>query len=303
MKPKAGESASNGSGQSPTSAPDAAHGHSHGHGHGHGHDHDHDHDHDEDAVAPDVLTRAVTAAQSGLRSDVQQLIDALAGGVLLVPLSEHIPGATPGEEVEIEDELTFRPHMLVSEDGSVFAAAFTEAALAREVAEALSWQTGEDELEFVYLPALVAIDLSQADLGDDRLRGVAINPGDASELMLSRDEAASLVQGTALPLVGYVDRLPEGGEDATRVVSGAEPPPAELLAALELARGDEADILGLDVQTTFNPERDREPHLTLFLTLAAGSDREEIAERLAERAAPHLPPPGYLDVVFRDIAT
>jgi hypothetical protein len=302
MKPKAGENATNGSGPSPTSVQGGAHGHSHGHGH-HDHAHDHDHDHDEHTVPPEVLTRAVLAAQSGLRTDVQHLIDALAGGVLLVPLSEHIPGATPGQEVEIEEELTFRPHMLVSEDGSVFAAAFTEAALAREVAEALSWQTGEDELEFVYLPALVAIDLSQADLGDDRLRGVAINPGDGSELLLSRDEAASLVQGTALPLVGYVDRLPEGGEDATRVVEGADPPPAALLALLALARSEEPAIVGLDVQTTFNPERDREPHLTLFLSVAEGGDREEIAERLAEKAAPHLPPPGYLDVVFRDIAT
>jgi hypothetical protein len=233
---------------------------------------------------------------------VQHLLDALAEGVLLVPLSEHIPGATPGEEVEIEDELTFRPHMLVGDDGTVFAAVFTEAALAQDLTEALGWQTGEDELEFVYLPALVALDLSQADLGDERLRGVAINPGDDSELVLSRDEAASLVQGTALPLVGYVDRLPEGVEGKTEIVEGADPPPPALLAALDAARQAEPAVLALELRTTFNPERDREPHLTMFLTLTEGSDRERIAEHLADTAAPHLPPPGYLDVVFRDPA-
>jgi len=276
-------------------------GHGHSHGHGHGHDHDHDHDNDEaEPLAPPLLTQAVLAAQRGLKSDVQRLLDALADGVLLVPLSEHIPGATPGEEVEIEDELTFRPHMLVGDDGTVFAAVFTEAALAQGLSEALGWQTGEDELEFVYLPALVALDLSQADLGDERLRGVAINPGDDSELVLSRDEAASLVQGIALPLVGYVDRLPEGVEGKTEIVLGADPPPPELLAVLEAARAEESAVLGLELETTFNPERDREPHLTLFLTLSEGADRERIAEHLAETAAAHLPPPGYLDVVFRD---
>lgn len=310
MKPKAGDSANNGSGERPAAGADAraadshgghshahgAHGHSHGHSHAHGDDDQHDHD---DATEAAALTQAVSVAQSGLKRDVQALLDALSTGVLLVPLAEHIPGATPGEEVEIEEELSFSPHMLVGEDGHVFAAAFTEPAFAQEVAEALGWKTGEDDLEFVFLPALVAIDLSQADLSDERLRGVAINPGTEVELVLSRDEAASLVQGTALPLVGYVDRLPEGAEAATQVVSGAEPPPEELLAVLERARAVEPAILALDVKTTFNPERDREPHLTLFLTIAEGGERESIAQNLAELASPHLPPPGYLDVVFR----
>lgn len=314
MKGKSGHDGDHGSPTGPSAGAGSDHGHAHGHGHAHAHghahgdhdhdhDHHHDHDHQADVPEPAALTHAVGAAQSGLRSDVQALLEALGAGVLLVPLAEHIPGATPGEEVEIEEELSFRPHMLVGEDGHIFAAAFTEAAFAQEVAEALGWQTSGEDLEFVFLPALVAIDLSQADLGDDRLRGVAINPGTDSELVLSRDEAASLVQGVALPLVGYVDRLPEGAEAATQVVSGADAPPAELLAVLARARAGEAAILDLDVQTTFNPERDREPHLTLFLTLAEGAEREAIAQNLAELASPHLPPPGYLDVVFRDRAS
>ena len=316
MKPKAGDGAGNGSGERPAASANShgdgshdadadhghahgPHGHSHGHSHAHGDDHDHDHDHGDETEAA-VLTQAVATAQSGLKRDVQALLDALTAGVLLVPLAEHIPGATPGEEVEIEEELSFSPHMLVGEDGHVFAAAFTEPAFAGEVAEALGWKTGQDDLEFVFLPALVALDLSQADLSDERLRGVAINPGTEVELVLSRDEAASLVQGVALPLVGYVDRLPEGAEASTQVVSGAEPPPEELLAVLARARAAEPAILDLDVKTTFNPERDREPHLTLFLTIAEGGERESIAQNLAELASPHLPPPGYLDVVFRD---
>ena len=97
-----------------------------------GHDHDHKHDHghgDDDDQSMDELidlTEAVGIARSGLRSDVQALIDALAQGELFVPLAEDIAEAPEGEVIEVEQEVSFRPHMVLDEDQNMFCVAYTD---------------------------------------------------------------------------------------------------------------------------------------------------------------------------------
>jgi hypothetical protein len=298
-------------GQDNNHGTEAGHEHGHGHGHGHGHDHPgqdhhddaHSHDHPDEA-GQQALTAAVEKAQSGLRTDVQSLLDLLTHGHLFVPLSDLIPGAIPGQDVELDGELSFRPHMLVHEDGSYFATAFTEPDLVAEVAEALGWNTSGEELQFVHLPAMVALDLSQAELEESQLAGIVLNPGDETELVLSRDEAASLTQGRALPLVGYVERLPEGMEAVTQIVEGADAPPVALLTALTTALSARPEVESFEVLTTYNPERDREPHLTLFVRIKDEElDRVALADDVMAHVLPHVPPPGYVDIVFRGPAS
>lgn len=247
------------------------------------------------------MSGAVAQAQSGLRSDVSAFLEALQQGFLFVPLAENIEGVQDDQETELDGELSFRPHMLVHDDGSVFAAAFTEPQLVEDVAEMLDWKTSEGELKFVHLPGLVVLDLGVAQFDDKLVAGLVINAGTELELLLSREEAASLAQGTPLPLVGYVDELPEGMEDNTQIVEGADPPPPALLAALDGAKEKLKHLLEVEVLTTFNPERDREPHLTIFLTVV-GDDgqRAALADEVMQDAIPHLPAPGYADIVFRD---
>jgi hypothetical protein len=50
---------------------------------------------------------------------------------------------------------------------------------------------------------------------------------------------------------------------------------------------------------TFNPDRDLEPHLTLTLTPRSRDvDFESVTRRIMEAVADHVPPPGYIDILF-----
>ena len=143
--------------------------------------------------------------------------------------------------------------------------------------------------------ALSAID-------DVEVRGLVLNPGSDSELMLRREEVASLAQGQALPLVGYVDDI-ELGPDETLFAEPSEPPPLELVEALERIKSAVPAIANLEeprrLFRRLNPDRDREPHLTVNVKLEDdAADRERLARRVSEAVAGKVPPPGYIDIVF-----
>lgn len=265
----------------------------------HQHDHSHDDDHESEEGARAFL-EALDAARGGLRSLVGRVIETLDEGVLYVPLAEDIPDVPEGQE-ETLDELSFRPHMLLDTDEKAFAVAFTDLDLAEPVQEALEWKTDGGDLKFVRLPARVVLEMALEDLDGVEVMGLAINPSTDQELVLSRDEAGSIVQGQAIPLVGYVEELPETEEEELMVVPGADPPDPRLLAALDAAKAKIHDLVSYRVDTTFHPERDREPHLTITLYLARpDSERGIIAEQVMDLIDPLLPPPGYADIVFRD---
>jgi hypothetical protein len=84
------------------------------------------------------------------------------------------------------------------------------------------------------------------------------------------------------------------------VAEPAEPPSPALVAALERCLSDLPDVKSHRLLHTFNPERDLEPHLTLELTAPATADQRLIAERVIETIGEHVPPPGYVDIVFED---
>lgn len=244
------------------------------------------------------LSALLVAAQSGRRSDVQDLVDAAEELTVFLPLSEAIQGAEEGVDFEVHDDLALRPHMLLDTDEQPYAVAYSDPALAADLVEELEWKTGGDDLQFVRVPLQVAFEISQEQVEGKAIRGLVFNPSTPAELVLSRDEASHLLQGKAIPLVGYVAELEEDDE-GTLVLEDADPPPPALLAALAAEVEAIAELSGFTVKTTFNPERDREPHLTITLEVPPGDvDRGAVAERVMAEATRHLPAPGYADVVF-----
>lgn len=266
------------------------------------HDHDHDLNPDDEGAREDALSAALHAAQSGLKSDVQVLVSALEDAYVYIPLAEDLPDTPEGQQIDFDGDLTFRPHMILGEEEAIFAVAYSKPDLVDSMQKSLGWFTSGGELKFICVPAAVALDLAQVTIDGEQVTGLVFNPGTESELVLRRDEVASLAQGTALPLVGYVSEIQQDEGGGAEVVEGAQPPPEALLEALGRAQKNQADLVGFSVATTFDPERDREPHLTITLTVIGRHDlnRGALAEAVMDEAAPHLPAPGYADIVFRD---
>jgi hypothetical protein len=248
---------------------------------------------------PDLVS-AVKQARRGFKRDVAAFLDALEGADLLIPLAEPVAGATTGERTKIEGELRLTPHFLPTPEGPQFAALFTSAPLLDAIAAQLQWRTGGGELEFCSVPGGVALEMASGTL-DENVRGVVIDAGADSELVLTAEEVRRLVTGQPIPLVGYVAAIPDD-HDRTLIAEPGAPPPAELTAALERCLGELPELAGYELLRTFNPERDLEPHPTLKLKTKPGAvDHQHLAKHVFHAVGPHLPPPGYVDIVFEDV--
>jgi SseB protein N-terminal domain len=247
------------------------------------------------------LTAAIAGAQRGLRHDVERLVEALEHAELLVPLARSMPDVRYGERVELEQELSLTPHMLVDTEGNLYAVMFSDAEFVEAPRQQLGWTTDDGALEYCALPARAALEMALSVIDDESVVGLVLNPLDASELMLRREEVASIAQRRALPLVGYVSAIPEQDSERTLVAEPGEPLAADLIQALELCLAGIADVNSHALRRTFNAERDLEPHLTLELELGrAGADTQAIAERVVAAIGGLLPPPGYIDIFFRE---
>lgn len=255
---------------------------------------------DSDAADAGDLTDLVRAARRGLRRDVAALVAALDRGELLVPLAREIDDAPEGERVEIQGELKLSPHLLVDEDGQHFAALFTRPDLLAPLAETVGWTTEGAPLKFCTVPARMAFDMALQVVDEKQVMALIINAGSDSELFLRRDELASINHGRPLPLVGYVRHIPEQEDERTLIAEPADPPPPALLEALTRCVAENPVIERHSLRRTFNADRDLEPHLTLTLATKPDVDARALAERVFQALSEHLPPPGYIDIVFED---
>jgi hypothetical protein len=244
------------------------------------------------------LTPAVTTARRGLRRDVAVLVDSIDSAELFVPLARPIQGVPYGEHVELDEELTMAPHMLVDGEQKVYAALFTRADLLESAGDELGWTTGEGSLEYCALPARVALQMALEVVDGVNVMGLVLNALDASELFLQREELASVLAGKPIPLVGYVHEIPVGDDERTLVAEAGDPPSPELIEAIERCVANERELKGYVLERTFNPERDVEPHPTLRLRTAGAVDRPGITARLIAALEDKLPEPGYVDIVF-----
>jgi len=91
---------------------------------------------------------------------------------------------------------------------------------------------------------------------------------------------------------------PDEGE-TTLIAEGGEPPGPALTAAIEACMAELPQVERYALLRTFNAERDLEPHPTLELaTRVDESELPAIARKMIEAIGKHLPPPGYIDIVF-----
>jgi SseB protein N-terminal domain len=250
--------------------------------------------------SPQDLTPLVKGAQRGLRRDVQALLDQLAQGELFIPLARNIAGATDGQRLDIDDgEVKLVPHMLLDEDGNHYAALFSHPELMATMERQLGWKTDDGELKFCTVPALFALDMALEVVDDEHVLGLVLNAGSDYELALRREELASLTNGKAIPLVGYVAALAPDESEQTLIAEGGEPPSPTLTEAIERCLAELPVVDSYALLRTFNAERDLEPHPTLKLvTKADESELQAIADKMSEAIVKHLPPPGYIDIVF-----
>jgi hypothetical protein len=247
-----------------------------------------------------ALVNAIKQARRGFRRDVAALLEALEQADLMIPLAEPVAGATTGERTKIEGELRLQPHFLPTPDGVQFAALFSSSELLDAMGSRLKWQTAGQDLEFCSVPGGVALEMASGTL-DEQVQGVVLDAGSEWELVLSASEVRALVTGQAIPLVGYVAAIPDDHEQ-TLVAEPGAPPSAALTAALERCVAELPELTGYELLRTFNPERDLEPHPTLKLMTRAGDvDHQHLAKHVFDAVGPHLPPPGYIDIVFADV--
>jgi hypothetical protein len=244
------------------------------------------------------LTPAIERAHRGFRSDVEALISVLDTTGLHLALARPIDGATPGVPQEMGEELRLSPHLIAMPDGTLLAALFSERDIAETVGHYLEWTTSGESLDICCLPSRAALSVALELIDETTVVGLLINPGDETELFLSRAEVASIVQSRAIPLVGYVQDIPPHSDEKTLIAELSEPLPPALVRIVE-SWSRAPGIAGYELQQTFNAERDLEPHLTLRVKLSDPTlDTAALSKPLLAALEGKLPPPGYLDVLF-----
>jgi hypothetical protein len=176
---------------------------------------------------------------------------------------------------------------------------FTRPDIIQPVVDRVGWTTDGNPLEFASVPARVALELSLQVIDEETVLGLVVNPMHESELMLRRLEIGSILHGRALPLVGYVRQIPLQDFEETLVAESGEPPPPALMRAIERCVQESDDIIAFELLSTFNADRDLEPHLTLTLRPARTDiDFEAVTRKLVDEIGDLVPPPGYIDIVF-----
>lgn len=252
----------------------------------------------ESLQEPAPFTELVARARSGLRRDVEALLAGLDDATLLVPLAQDLAEAPEGERIELNEQLSIVPHLLPDDEGQLFSALFTHSEALGPIVEALGWQTSGEPLKICEFPARIALEMALEVVDGKEVLGLVLDAGSDSELCLTREELSSMLAGRALPLVAYVANIPEDEQASTLVAEAGDPPPPELIAALESWLSQTPSVITQKLERTFNPDRDLEPHLTLTLTVEDDADRAELFRQVTAHIEGTLPPPGYLDVLF-----
>ena len=236
-------------------------------------------------------------ARSGLKSDVAKLIEEVPAGALFIPLSRAIPGLEDGDAIDVDEEVTLSPHVLVDGEDRLYVALFTREEFIGPVKQAMDWKTDDEELEYCGLPAELALKIAHEACGNEQIVGAVVNAMQDTELVLHQDELGHLTQGQAIPLIAYVEGVEGEAANAEDIADDDLPP--DFKSALDACVANADLVTGYSVQRAFDPERDREPHLALRFALnAAVEDYEDLRNIIVATLEGRVPPPGYIDILF-----
>lgn len=240
------------------------------------------------------LTEALQAAQSGLRRDVQRLVDATAGGILYLPLARSMKAPLGEERVT-----PVAMHLLHDPQGRRAVALFTREEFLSKAGSHFGWRTDDRPLQLAGLRARDALNLALPLVDGEKVRTLVINAFQPSCLELSVSELKAIAGGKALPLVGYVPRTPVQKGEQFNVGEPALPPSPDLVRALQGFIAANPETSGFDLVQMFNPERDLEPHLTLNIrTRGRNPNPQALVDKVNESIRGKLAPPGFLDIMF-----
>jgi len=243
-------------------------------------------------LAREAFTRTVREAQSGLRADVQKLIDALETGRLLVPLARKLTSIPTGQVTQVDRAVDISPHLLPNKLGQLFIPLFSYETPLDRLMPSLNWTTDGGQLEICWLPAKAALQLAYRAVDERQIVAAVIDVGVPSELQLTRAEIRGILDERALPLVNYAS--------ATLTDVLAPDQPAEgvrELVAKTLTRYP--SIISHRLERLFDAERELEPRLVLTLrTTTATEARQEWANAIGATIIELLPAFAKLQLRF-----
>src|SRR5262249_49664627 len=148
------------------------------------------------------------------------------------------------------------PHLLYDDNREGHVVVFTRPDLLEAAAKAVDLRTDGGELEYCTLPAIVALEVALELVDGERVAGLLVNAFDESELVLRRHEIASIAQGKAVPLVGYVSQFPVSPDEERLIAKLDGAPPREILDAVDAVLARTANAPRYSLHRTFSPERD-----------------------------------------------
>jgi hypothetical protein len=246
-----------------------------------------------DDMYPNALTALVEKTRSGRSKDVQDLLVSFPTARFLLPLKHAVPEAPVGEAVTLDRRVDLSPHYLP--DGSARRLAlFTYFGPLHRIVQMHRWMTDGDQLQLFTLPGPAALQLAYRVVDSWNVMRLVIDPGASSELVLTRNEIGSLLEGKATSLTEYAGR---GGMDCVPQYAG-DPLPPRLVQAIAACLNGREDVRDHRLESVFDPARDKAPRFVLRLWTTDLAYRNALVNAITSAVQHELPPPGEMEVRF-----
>mgnify|MGYP001447989833 FL=1 len=209
------------------------------------------------------LTDLVNQAQSGLKRDVEPLVEAIPDGGFFVSLARSLD--LPSAMSIPPAEAPLSTHLLKHPDGSIYVTVFTRPEFVQTVQEKEGWKTEDTaKAEVCALNARNALYYAWKLLTQtEGVVGLFINPYQEKSLLLNRREVQNLFNGTATPFAAYAERTPlqEGESIMVRPADVSSVP--GFTDCVDAFIENEADLEGYEVVALFDEQRNAEPYLAI----------------------------------------
>lgn len=244
-------------------------------------------------AVPNALTRLVEAARSGLRRDVRALIDALPTARIMLPLMRSVAAAPVGQPVELNQTVDLSPHFVSDARDRKLLAVFSYFGPLDRIVPSLHWTTDGGPLQLFTMPGPAAFRLAYKVVDTWNVANLVIDPGAPSELVLTRDEVRSILDGNATPLEAYA----ASGRVEEPVHSG-EALPTALLERVAACLSQYPEVRDHRLDRIFDPERDLRARLVLRVWASESVPRDAVIQAIGAAVQNDLPPPGELQIRF-----